>query len=579
MASIKLKRGSGVPSGLTYGEPAFDITNSRLYVGITGGSALVGVAGGGVHSFNGLTGAVTGVTTGTANTFGPIQSFTTGISALGGTFSGQLSAQNFRALTIGGDEGGQIDFGLPTTNTSLTGGVSIDVFQNRVRIFESGGTNRGVFIDLTGVSASAGTNLIGGGGGGGAVSSVSGSGNGILVSPTTGAVVIQNTGVHSFNGLTGDVTGVTTGTANTFGPLQSFTNGISSAGGTFTSLVRFSSGICASGGITLASPNLTGTPTTVTPSNPTDNSTQIPTTAWVFTFFNTAVNNNLTFGADIAVNGGDITTSSATATLFNANATTLSIGGAATTTNIGAVASGLTFNIADTSIASGSKQVNIATQITGGATQRIAIGAGSGAIVSSTTGITIGSVTTSVINIPGSGTINASTTNATLNGATFGARVNFGAGICASGGVTLSGQLTGVSASFSGLIISTAGFSGTGITLSGNLSAATKSFLIPHPLQPEKKLQYACLEGPENGVYVRGKLTGTNIIELPDYWTALVHEDSITVQLTSFGEYKNYFVKSIQGNKVTIGPRSKDTDCFYLVQGERKDVPRLTVEY
>jgi hypothetical protein len=87
------------------------------------------------------------------------------------------------------------------------------------------------------------------------------------------------------------------------------------------------------------------------------------------------------------------------------------------------------------------------------------------------------------------------------------------------------------------------------------------------------------LEGPENGVYVRGRLTGTNVIELPDYWTALVHEDSITVQLTAFGEHKNYFVKSIQGNKVTIGPRSKDTDCFYLVQGERKDVPRLTVEY
>jgi len=42
-------------------------------------------------------------------------------------------------------------------------------------------------------------------GGGGAVSSVSGSGNGVLVSPTTGAVVVSNTGVHSFNGLTSAV--------------------------------------------------------------------------------------------------------------------------------------------------------------------------------------------------------------------------------------------------------------------------------------------------------------------------------------------------------------------------------------
>jgi hypothetical protein len=37
--------------------------------------------------------------------------------------------------------------------------------------------------------------------------------------------------VTSFNGLTGDVTGVTTGTANTFVALQSFTSGISAAGG------------------------------------------------------------------------------------------------------------------------------------------------------------------------------------------------------------------------------------------------------------------------------------------------------------------------------------------------------------
>jgi hypothetical protein len=205
--------------------------------------ALVGASGAiGVASFNGLTGDVTGVTTGNANTFGPLQSFTTGISSSSGTFSNQLNVQNLRMLTVGGDEGGQIDFGLPATNTSLTGGVSIDIYQNRVRIFESGGTNRGVFIDLSGVSAAVGTNLIGGGGGG-AVSSVSGSGNGILISPTTGSVIVQNTGVHSFNGLTGAVFGVTNSVANVFGPLQEFTNGISSAGGTFSALTRFTTGI------------------------------------------------------------------------------------------------------------------------------------------------------------------------------------------------------------------------------------------------------------------------------------------------------------------------------------------------
>lgn len=43
----------------------------------------------------------------------------------------------------------------------------------------------------------------------------------------------------------------------------------------------------------------------------------------------------LTLTGDAAVNGGDITTSSETASLFNTNATTLNIGGAATTLNIG----------------------------------------------------------------------------------------------------------------------------------------------------------------------------------------------------------------------------------------------------
>jgi len=35
------------------------------------------------------------------------------------------------------------------------------------------------------------------------------------------------------------------------------------------------------------------------------------------------------------------------------------------------------------------------------------------------------------------------------------------------------------------------------------------------------KLRYGSLEGPENGVYVRGKANQTTI-ELPDYWTGLV---------------------------------------------------------
>lgn len=65
-----------------------------------------------------------------------------------------------------GNEGGQIRLALPA-NTGLGGdGIGIDIFQNKLRIFENGGTARGVYIDLTTAEADVGTNLLAGGGSG-----------------------------------------------------------------------------------------------------------------------------------------------------------------------------------------------------------------------------------------------------------------------------------------------------------------------------------------------------------------------------------------------------------------------------
>ena len=80
--------------------------------------------------------------------------------------SGELST-----LNSSGDEGGQVNFAIPQTNSTLNGGVVIDVFRNSLRFYESGGTNRGAYIDLTAAGASVGTNLLTGGG---AVTSVAG---------------------------------------------------------------------------------------------------------------------------------------------------------------------------------------------------------------------------------------------------------------------------------------------------------------------------------------------------------------------------------------------------------------------
>lgn len=80
------------------------------------------------------------------------------------SFTGAIFAGGELTLgAIGGDEGAQINLGKPVTNTTLAGNVAIDIYQNKLRIFEGGGDARGVYVDLTAASAGVGTNLIGGG--------------------------------------------------------------------------------------------------------------------------------------------------------------------------------------------------------------------------------------------------------------------------------------------------------------------------------------------------------------------------------------------------------------------------------
>ena len=116
------------------------------------------------------------------------------------------------------------------------------------------------------------------------------------------------------------------------------------------------------------------------------------------------------------------------------------------------------------------------------------------------------------------------------------------------------------------------------VSVAGALTATSKSFVIDHPTKEGMMLRHGSLEGPEDGVYVRGRLTGETVIKLPDYWTGLVHEDSITVQLTAMGSKANLWVESIADNKVTVGCDT-EIDCFYFVQATRKDVDAWDVEY
>ena len=115
-----------------------------------------------------------------------------------------------------------------------------------------------------------------------------------------------------------------------------------------------------------------------------------------------------------------------------------------------------------------------------------------------------------------------------------------------------------------------------------------KPFDLEHPTKGKgHRLRYACIEGPEVGVYYRGRLKGKNIIELPYYWKDLVHEDSITVQLQPIGKNQNLVIESFNSEYVVIELGANQDfltneiliDCFYHVYAERKDINPLIVEY
>ena len=108
-----------------------------------------------------------------------------------------------------------------------------------------------------------------------------------------------------------------------------------------------------------------------------------------------------------------------------------------------------------------------------------------------------------------------------------------------------------------------------------------KGFDIKHPNKSNYRLRHICLEGPEAGVYFRGRLKGKNTIELPPYWEGLIDVDSITVTLTQIGSSQDLIVESIDWGKVVKVKSGNGTsiDCYYVIQAARIDGEPLIVEY
>jgi len=107
-----------------------------------------------------------------------------------------------------------------------------------------------------------------------------------------------------------------------------------------------------------------------------------------------------------------------------------------------------------------------------------------------------------------------------------------------------------------------------------------KGFDIEHPTRKGKRVRHICVEGPESAIYIRGKLKGTHIIDIPEYWQGLVDYDTITVNLTPCGKPDlSLYVKEIRDDKIILSSdHLTQVECFYHVWGNRIG-PELHVEY
>ena len=187
MTTIKIKKGAGTPSGLTFGELAYDVTNKRLFIGITGGNALLANTDGGVASFNGITGAVTGVTCirGITGTVGITNSTGIGLSVSGQT----MTFSNTGVLSINGSTGNFYNIVISGTTLafSITPTIAFGTnaqYTNQSIIF----TEQYDYNSTTLQSSPGGySNTI------------------YLPNTTTGTIALTNGTVASFNGLTGAV--------------------------------------------------------------------------------------------------------------------------------------------------------------------------------------------------------------------------------------------------------------------------------------------------------------------------------------------------------------------------------------
>jgi len=142
-----------------------------------------------------------------------------------------------------------------------------------------------------------------------------------------------------------------------------------------------------------------------------------------------------------------------------------------------------------------------------------------------------------------------------------------------SGNITAAGQVSGATGNFTGSVTASTLNATSAVipTITGTASGnKVLPFDIPHVKQKGKRIRHIIAEGPEAGIYVRGRLKGSNIIELPEYWDGLVDPETITVTLTQIGSSQDLIVNNVTDLIIEIkSGTGVDIHCYYEVWAAR----------
>lgn len=166
---IQLKKSatpSSVPSDLANGELAINFADGKLFYKNTAG--FIAEFSGAVNSFGTVNANGTLVV---SDTTGDVLTLLAGnnITIVGDAVNDRVTIGLSNEVivpgvlymqAVGGDEGGQIELANAVTNSTLSGNVVVDIYQNKLRFYEKNSPNKGAFIDLSIAGSGVSTNLL-----------------------------------------------------------------------------------------------------------------------------------------------------------------------------------------------------------------------------------------------------------------------------------------------------------------------------------------------------------------------------------------------------------------------------------